>query len=96
MTRLDGRESVGLLVRKEAGANTVKVTREARKVIDQIRRENPQVNLTVVNEQSRYIEDAIGAVRDEIIQGAILAFLVLLLFLQEWKTPLIIDTVIPI
>ncbi|MBM3311221.1 MAG: efflux RND transporter permease subunit [Candidatus Aminicenantes bacterium] len=96
MTRLDGRESIGLLVRKEAGANTVKVTREARKVIDQIRRENPQVSLAVVNEQSRYIEEAIGAVRDEIIQGAILAFFVLLLFLQEWKTPLIIDTVIPI
>ena len=96
MTRLDGRESVGLLVRKEAGANTVKVTREARKIIDQIRRENPGIGLTVVSEQSRYIEEAIGAVRDEIIQGAILAFLVLLIFLQEWKTPLIIDTVIPI
>ncbi|MBM3293663.1 MAG: efflux RND transporter permease subunit [Candidatus Aminicenantes bacterium] len=96
MTRFDGRESVGLLVRKEAGANTVKVTRQARKVIDQIRRENPGIDLTVVSEQSRYIEEAIGAVRNEIIQGAILAFLVLLIFLQEWKTPLIIDTVIPI
>jgi HAE1 family hydrophobic/amphiphilic exporter-1 len=96
MTRLDGKESIGLLVRKESGANTVKVTREARKIIDQIRRENPLINLTVVSAQSRYIEEAIGAVRDEIIQGAILAFLVLLIFLQEWKTPLIIDTVIPI
>jgi HAE1 family hydrophobic/amphiphilic exporter-1 len=96
MTRLDEKESIGLLVRKESGANTVKVTREARRVIDQIRRENPLIDLRVVSEQSRYIEEAIGAVRSEIIQGAILAFLVLLIFLQEWKTPLIIDTVIPI
>jgi HAE1 family hydrophobic/amphiphilic exporter-1 len=96
MTRLDGQESIGLLVRKEYGANTVKVTRLARQVIDQIRRENPGVGIEVVSEQSRYIETAIGAVRDEIIQGAILAFLVLLIFLQEWRTPLIIDTVIPI
>ncbi len=96
MTRLDGKESIGLLVRKEYGANTVKVTRLARRVIAQIRREHPGVTVEVVSEQSRYIETAIGAVRDEIIQGAILAFLVLLIFLQEWKTPLIIDTVIPI
>ncbi len=96
MTRLDGAESIGLLVRKESGANTVKVTRLVRTVIDQIRRENPGITLSVVSEQSRYIEQAVGAVRNEIIQGAFLAFLTLLIFLQEWKTPLIIGTVIPV
>jgi HAE1 family hydrophobic/amphiphilic exporter-1 len=96
MTRLDGAESIGLLVRKESGANTVKVTKLAREVIGQIQKENPGISLSVVSEQSKTIEEAIGAVRDELIQGAILAFLTLLIFLQEWKTPLIIGTVIPI
>jgi len=96
MTRLNGKESIGILVRKESGANTVKVTKVAREVIGQMRKENPELNIQVVSEQSKYIEDAIASVIDEIIQGAILAFLVLLIFLQEWKTPLIIDTVIPI
>jgi HAE1 family hydrophobic/amphiphilic exporter-1 len=96
MTRLDGAESIGLLVRKESGANTVKVTKLVREVIGQIRDENPGINLSIVSEQARTIEDAIGAVKDELIQGAILAFLTLLIFLQEWKTPLIIGTVIPI
>lgn len=96
MTRLNGIESIGILIRKESGANTVKITKLAKKVIDQIKQENPQINIQIVSEQSRYIEDAMAAVINEIIQGAILAFLVLLIFLQEWKTPLIIDTVIPI
>jgi HAE1 family hydrophobic/amphiphilic exporter-1 len=96
MTRLDADESIGILVRKEAGANTVKVTKLARQVLDQIRKDNPQISIFIVSEQAKYIETAISAVIDEIIQGAILAFLVLLVFLQEWKTPLIIDTVIPI
>ncbi len=96
MTRLDGAESIGLLVRKESGSNTVKVTRLVREVLGQIRAENPGISLSVVNEQAKTIEDAIGAVSNEIIQGAFLAFLTLLLFLQEWKTPLIIGTVIPI
>jgi HAE1 family hydrophobic/amphiphilic exporter-1 len=96
MTRLDGAESIGLLVRKVSGANTVKVTKLAREVIDQIRKENSGVALSVVSEQAKTIEEAIGAVKDELLQGAILAFLTLLIFLQEWKTPLIIGTVIPI
>ncbi len=96
MTRLDGAESIGLLVRKESGANTVKVTKLAREVIAQIQKENPGISLSIVSEQSKTIEDAIGSVKNELIQGAILAFLSLLIFLQEWKTPLIIGTVIPI
>jgi len=96
MTRLDGAESIGLLVRKESGANTVKVTKLVREVIGEIRSENPGITLSVVSEQAKTIEDAIGAVKDELIQGAVLAFLTLLIFLQEWKTPLIIGTVIPI
>lgn len=96
MTRLNGKDSIGILVRKEYGANTVKVTKLARNVLGQIIKENLQIDVQVVSEQSKYIEKAISSVINEIIQGAILAFLVLFIFLQEWKAPLIIDTVIPI
>jgi HAE1 family hydrophobic/amphiphilic exporter-1 len=96
MTRLNQKESIGIQVRKESGANTVKVTKLAKAVIAQIQKDNPLLRVRTVSEQSKYIETAIGAVRDELIEGAILAFLCLLIFLQEWKTPLIIDTVIPI
>jgi len=96
LTRLNGSESIGIQIRKESGANTVKVSKLARDVIFQIQKENPQIKVHIVSEQSKYIETAIKSVKDELIQGAILAFLCLLIFLQEWKTPLIIDTVIPI
>lgn len=96
MTRLDRMESIGILVRKEAGANTVKVTQLAKQVIGQITKENPKTNIFIVSEQAGYIESVIKAVSDEIIQGAILVFIVVFLFLQEWKSPLIINVVIPI
>jgi len=95
-TRLNGRDSIGLLIRKEYGTNTVKVSRAAREVIEQIKRGNPGINLEVISEQAGYIQSAIDSTREEILQGAILAFLTLLIFLQEWKSPLIIGTVIPI
>lgn len=95
-TRLNGQESIGLLVRKEYGANTVRVTEAARKVIAEIKKENPELNLEIISEQAGYIQEAISTAKEEVIEGAILAFLTLLIFLQEWKAPLVIATVIPI
>ncbi|MDH5384990.1 MAG: efflux RND transporter permease subunit, partial [Candidatus Aminicenantes bacterium] len=58
LTRLNGSESIGILVRKESGANTVEVTRLAREVLDEVREENPQIDILVVSEQAKYIESA--------------------------------------
>lgn len=96
ITRLNEKESIGLLVRKESGANTVKVTRASHQVLNEIRKDNPGVNILVVSEQARYIEQAISSVLSSIIFGGILAFLILFIFLQDLKTPVIIAVVIPI
>jgi len=96
ITRLNGSESIGILVRKEAGANTVEITQSAREVIEEIKRRNQQIDILVVTEQAKYIENAISSVLNAIIYGAVLAFLVLVVFLQDAKTPLIIASVIPI
>jgi HAE1 family hydrophobic/amphiphilic exporter-1 len=96
ITRLNGKESIGILVRKESGANTVKVTQSAREVLEEIQKENPGVEIMVVSEQAKYIENAISSVLNSIIVGGILAFLVLFVFLQDIKTPVIIAVVIPI
>jgi HAE1 family hydrophobic/amphiphilic exporter-1 len=96
LARLDGGESVSVLVRKASGANTVKVTRAAKAVLDDIRRENSAISIRLVSEQGRFIEEAVAATMDEIIEGGILAFLVLLLFLQELRTPVIIAVVFPV
>ncbi len=96
ITRLNGRESIGILVRKEAGANTVKVTQTAREILEDIQAENPSIEIFIVSEQAKYIENAISSVRNSILFGGILAFLVLFVFLQDFKTPMIIAGVIPI
>jgi HAE1 family hydrophobic/amphiphilic exporter-1 len=96
MTHLNNQESIGILVRKIYASNTVRTTRLVKKVLDQIRLANPGIQISVVSEQAGYIEAAIRGVKNEIVQGAILVFLVVLVFLQELKSPLIINMVIPI
>ena len=96
LTRLNGSESIGILVRKESGANTVEVTKLARNVLDEITLDNEQIDIMIVSEQAKYIENAISSVLMAIIYGGILAFFVLIIFLQDFKTPSIIAVVIPI
>jgi len=96
VTKLNEKESIGILVRKESGANTVRVTKVAHEVLEEIEKENPGIDILVVSEQAEYIENAISSVLKSIFFGGILAFLVLFVFLQDLKTPIIIAVVIPI
>ncbi len=96
LTRYNGKEAIGLLLTKESGANTVAVTRQTFEVIEQLRREYPQISLAVVEAQAGFIELAIGQVQQEIIAGGVLAFLMLVLFLRNWRTPLIIAIAMPV
>ena len=91
---LNGQETVALLLRKEAGTNTVKVTRLARKVMREIEREHPEIKFFIVSEEASTIEESIKSVQKEIVLGGLLAFLVFYLFLQELGTSLIIFAVI--
>ncbi len=96
ITRYGGRESVGLLVFKEAGSNTVRVTESVIEVLEQLREEFPEVELDVATSQAGFIRDAIWNVVDSLVTGGILAFLVLFLFLRDARYPVAIALSIPI
>ncbi|HEX8905975.1 MAG TPA: efflux RND transporter permease subunit, partial [Longimicrobiaceae bacterium] len=96
VARYNGADAVGLMVFKNAGANTVGVTREVEKVLAQLRREYPEVRLEVATSQAGFISDALNNVVQEVILGGILAFLVLFFFLREWRYPVAVALVIPI
>jgi HAE1 family hydrophobic/amphiphilic exporter-1 len=96
IARFNGSEAVGLLVFKNAGANTVRVSREVDRVLAQLRREYPEVKLEVATSQAGFISDALQNVVQEVVLGGILAFLVLFFFLREWRYPVAVALVIPI
>jgi len=96
VTRFNGKETIGILVRKEAGANTVKTSEKVRTVVQQLNEEYPNLHIAVVFDQAEYISKSISDVEQAILLGAILAFLVLFLFLHNFKYPVIIGIVIPI
>jgi HAE1 family hydrophobic/amphiphilic exporter-1 len=96
VARYNGQEAVGLMVFKNADANTVRVAREVERTLAQLRREHPEVKVEVAMSQAGFISDALTNVVQEVILGGILAFLVLFLFLREARYPVAIALAIPI
>ncbi|MDH5643521.1 MAG: efflux RND transporter permease subunit, partial [Gemmatimonadota bacterium] len=96
IARYDGAESVGLLLFKESGANTVSVTEDVNVVLGQLKVEYPEIALDIAMAQAGFISDAISSVVQALLFGGVLAFLVLFLFLRDARYPVAIALAIPI
>ncbi|MBL8978838.1 MAG: efflux RND transporter permease subunit [Gemmatimonadetes bacterium] len=96
LTRLDGGPGIGLVVYKDAGANTVAVTRDLEVAIAQLAREFPDFSLRLVAAQARFVNDALSNLTQEIVIGGALSLLVILLFLRDWRSALAIGLIVPL
>jgi HAE1 family hydrophobic/amphiphilic exporter-1 len=95
-TQLDGAEAIGLVVYKDAGANTVTVTRRITEQMAQLATEYPGAAQSVVAAQADFVVDALSNLGQEIIAGGLLSLLVILLFLRNWRLSLAIGLTVPI
>lgn len=94
--RYDGRPAVALEVRRQSGANTIEVVNGVKARLVRVRELLPQgVELAVAQDQSRYIEAAFHEVQMHLILGSILASLVVLLFMRDWRATVIGAVAIP-
>lgn len=96
MARMNGEPSVGISIQKQADANTVRVTRKVLAEITRIEAENDNITITPIMNQSQYIEESIYSVGSNAVTGGILAVLILLLFLRNIRSTLVIGVSIPI
>ncbi len=97
ITRVDGSECIEIAAFKEGDANTVTVARVLRGRIDEWNEKLPEgQKLSVLFDQSHFIEQSIKEVRDSAVLGGLLAIVVLFLFLREFRSTAIIATAIPL
>jgi HAE1 family hydrophobic/amphiphilic exporter-1 len=96
LTQLDGGAAVGLVVYKDAGANTVAVTANIEKVLEELSKSFPDVKLTLVAAQARFVNDALSNLFQEIVLGGILSLIVILLFLKDLRASIAIGAMVPL
>ncbi|MCG1024866.1 efflux RND transporter permease subunit [Dehalobacter sp.] len=87
---------VNISIQKRSDANTVKVAEAAYAEIDKIQDELKDVKITVVMDNAAYIKASLYSVGEHGIIGALLAVLVLYIFLRNIRSTLIIASAIPI
>jgi HAE1 family hydrophobic/amphiphilic exporter-1 len=94
--RLNGVASVSLDILRQSGANTVAVIEGLKQKLDVVRAQLPaDVKMEVIRDQSRYIYEALHEIERHLILGSILACLVVLLFMRNWRATVIAAVAIP-
>jgi len=94
--RMNGKNSIGLVIQKQTGSNTVKVVNSIKKEIGRMHSEYPDVSINLIFDQGEYIESSLSNVTNNAVVGALLAMLILFVFLKNFRTTFIIATAIPI
>ena len=94
-SRTNGIESVGIEVIKRSGGNSVQIAEDVKKEIERINKLFPDYNIAVSIDYSQYIKDSIGMVKSNAIMGALFSTIVLLIFLRNIKSTLIVGMTIP-
>jgi multidrug efflux pump subunit AcrB len=93
----DGRPAALLNITRQIGGNTVAIADSVAKVAESIRRTLPKgIILKPVYDQAELVREATKSVRDAMIIGAILAVIVLFLFLRQGRITAISAASIPL
>ncbi len=96
IVRTDGKRSVYLRVNKQPIANTVEVVDALRKALPQMIGIPPGVQLGISFDQSLYIRQSIQNLIEQALHGSVLAAAVILIFLRNLTSTLIISVAIPL
>jgi len=97
IVRVDGQRSVLLTIQKAGDASTLKVISGIKSILPQIAATvPPQLKMQPLGDQSIFVLGAINGVVREALIAACLTALMILIFLGNWRSTLIIATSIPL
>ncbi len=95
VSRIDGNIAIGLAVTKQSESNTVDVSKGILKTIKRLQATNPDLTFTVGMDQADFIQSAVSSVAQSAVSGAILAVIIIFLFLKNLSSTAVIAISIP-
>ncbi|TNC50487.1 efflux RND transporter permease subunit [Rubellimicrobium rubrum] len=95
---LDGGQALAIDVVKQQGANTVEVARQIRAAVEEMNATDmPEgVSIDIVSDNAVEVEESYSSVQSMLIEGAVLATVIVFLFLNSWRSTLITGLTLPI
>lgn len=96
ITKLNDKNAIGLDIMKQSGSNTVEVVKNVKAELEKLKKELPAgVEVTLVRDNSKTIEESIHDVLFNLVVGGLLAVAVVFLFLGNWRSTVIAAIAIP-
>ncbi|OJH57146.1 efflux RND transporter permease subunit, partial [Agrobacterium pusense] len=95
-SRFNGNPAVTFAVFRSKGASEVSVAETVAQSLDQVRKDHPDVSIEMVDDAVYFTYGNYKAALDTLIEGAILAVIVVLLFLRNWRATLIAAVALPL
>jgi hydrophobic/amphiphilic exporter-1 (mainly G- bacteria), HAE1 family len=95
-SKLNAKPALTLVISKQSGQNTVAVADEVKKRLTEIKGSlSPDFRVEIVSDQSVFIKAAVEAIETHLIEGGLLAALLVFLFLQNLRSTFIAAIAIP-
>ena len=96
LAKINGRQVLSFSIEKAKGSSDVTVHDEAMKKLAEIKKANPQVEFKILFTKTEYVKEQYRSSMLAMIEGAILAVVVVFLFLRDWRATLISALAIPL
>ena len=95
--RLNGKPAVGIGVQLSPSGNAMAAAKAVRGRMEQLQTYFPQgVKWSIPYDSSRFVQISISQVAETLIEAVVLVFLVMFLFLQNWRYTIIPTIVVPV
>ena len=96
-SRLNGAPSASVLIYQLPGANAIEVAKKIRATMEDLRRFFPEgLDYTIPYDTTIFVSKSIDQVYMTLLEATILVFIVLFLFLQDWRATVIPAITIPV
>lgn len=95
-TRLNGAPAVGITIVKQSDANTVSTAEAVFQKIERVKKLYPELKFGLAYNQAAFISNSIEDVKTSALIGGVLAILILLFFLRNVRSTLVVALSIPI
>lgn len=94
--KVDGNDAIVLSISKSSTAGTSTVSKDCNKAIKQLQKENEGLRIVNLMDQGDYIRMIINSVLSNLLWGALLAVIVLMLFLKDVRPTVVVAFSIPL
>lgn len=95
--KINGLDGARLMIAKQTDANTVAIAQKVKREMQHIQKTlPPDIEVTLINDDSLEIQNAINGLAESIFYALLFVMLVVFIFLGDWRSTIIISLTIPI